>query len=293
MATNAGLDASPAASEGAQPGPAPLDGVPETLLIPLAARANAKRLHPDLGFDDPQAAELFARVPQDAGRFLDDRSSMRGAVLRAQWFDQVARDFLTRHPGGLCVSMGSGLDTRPARLPLADYPNATWVDVDLPAVVAWRAALIAPTDRVYTVAADLTAPGWLDRVDWPAGQPALFLAEGVLMYLDADDAEGLIAALCQAANRRAAEMELAFDYASPLMVRFSRRHPSVAKTDASFHWGLKRPSDLARIDPDLRMVGIGDVMRRSGVGPAAFMAVYRALTFGRRFYACLHLARRP
>lgn len=124
-----------------------LAGVPETLLITLAARLMANRHNPDLRFVDAAAEEVGRSIGFDPARFANDKASMRGCVARGQWFDQVAARFPAAHPEGLVVSIGSGLDTRANRLipPL----SADWVDIDFPEVIALRDAHVPalPADQ--------------------------------------------------------------------------------------------------------------------------------------------------
>ena len=245
-----------------------------------------------MGFSDPVAAALVERLDADTSTFLADRPTMRGGILRSIWFDRVVADFLARHPDGLCVNLGAGLDDRARRIGIARYPDADWVDVDRAEVVALRDALIEPQARVMPLSGDLSRADWIDTLPWPAGRAALFGAEGVMMYLQPAGAEHLIRGLCAGARDRDAMLTLAFDFASPLMVRHSRRHPSVGKTRARFHWGLRRPSDIEAMEPELVCVERADVMSRCGLGAAVFFALHRLVTFGRFFYGCLRFERR-
>lgn len=272
---------------------AALGDIAETLLIPLAARASAPRLNPDLGFADPVAQDLIERLETDPDRFTGDPSSMRGSLLRTQWFDRVTADFLRRHPDGLCVNLGAGLDARAPRVGFAGYEGADWIDVDREPVMALRGALIETRPRVSALTADIAETGWIDALPWPKGRPALVMAEGVMMYLAPDGAEGLIKALAAAAEKRRAPLVLAFDYASPLLVRNSRRHPSVKKTQARFSWALRRPKDLQRLDAGLLCTEQADIMAHCGLASLVVGTLYRWFTFGRLIYACARFERQP
>jgi O-methyltransferase involved in polyketide biosynthesis len=267
-----------------------LDDVAETLLIPLAARALAPRLNPDLGFRDPVAEDVFARLDTSPEKFAGDRMSMRGSIVRTGWFDSVASAFFERHPQGLCLSLGSGLDGRAGRIGLERFPHASWIDLDRAAVTALRQKLLPASANALNATANFEDLHWIDGVDWAMERPVLVLAEGVLMYLEPADAEQLIRTVGERAQQKRAVVELAFDFASPWMVRNSRRHPSVKKTRAVFRWALKRPSDLLTIDPALNVTDVHDVTARSGFAPALMSHVHRLLTGG-EIYACLHLKR--
>lgn len=268
-----------------------LTWVSETLLIPLAARMIAPSRHPDLQFRDNEAVRIGAALGFDPGRFADDTGSMRGSVIRASWFDQIARTFVGRHPDSLCLSIGSGLDNRPARIGLP--ATVDWIDVDFAAVVRLREAAIPRADNVRTLTVSEAEPlAWIDTVSWSAGRPVLVLAEGVMMYLAPAEGGGLLRTLVARAADAGAPLELAADFASPLVVRQSRRNPSIAKTRARFQWAVAQPEDVGRIAPGLSLVEVADVMRRAGAlsWPAAIL--HQSLT-GRPLYYCGHYRYRP
>jgi len=272
---------------------ASLSQVPETLLIPLVARAIAPDLNPDLGFFDPIAKAIVDRTDAGPDRFTRDRATMRGCIVRAQWFDRIAADFLHRHPNGLCVSLGSGLDVRAHRIGLSVSKGAEWVDVDFAEVVELRRRLIPPLAGAISLVADLNQPGWIDGLPWTPLRPALFLSEGVMIYFTPIQAEELIRRLCAAADKRNARIELAFDYVSPLMMRRSHHHLAVGKTRARFAWPLKRPTDLLPLDPKLKFLDEVDIASRSGPAAGIISLAHRALTYGRRVYAAAHFERDP
>jgi O-methyltransferase involved in polyketide biosynthesis len=64
-------------------------------------------------------------------------------VLRSQWFGQTVRRFLERHPDGLCINLGCGLDPSFEELEAAGDSRFAWVDVDLPEVIAIRRQFFA------------------------------------------------------------------------------------------------------------------------------------------------------
>ncbi|QNQ08444.1 class I SAM-dependent methyltransferase [Sphingomonas alpina] len=267
---------------------AALSGVPETLLIPLAARLLASERNPDLGFIDPAARVVGERLAFDPARFADDRGSMRGSIVRALWFDSVVRRFLAAHPDALCVSIGSGLDTRTDRV--TPPPGVDWYDIEFPDVVALRQALIPARPNVHAIAADgANVLAWVDVVPWHRERPMLVLAEGVCMYLKPEAGAAWLRALDYLAGVRATPLTLAFDFASPFMVRNSRRNPSVRKTQAQFSWGLRRIDDAVRIAPGFRVAERYDVARRSGVLSRTVSMAHRLITGGRPLYGCATL----
>ncbi|MDX3072263.1 class I SAM-dependent methyltransferase [Streptomyces sp. NPDC088354] len=167
-----------------------LGRVQETLLIPLHARAvETARRRPLTR--DPKAVELVEALDYDFSR-IGGGPGLLGAVLRGVILDAWVREFLDAHPAGTVVELGAGLGTRYERL---DNGTATWVDIDLPDVIALRRALLEENRRRHMVAGSVTEPGWTAAVEAAPG-PYLFVSEAVLVYLteaEVQTAIGLIA----------------------------------------------------------------------------------------------------
>lgn len=263
---------------------AALSGVPETLLITLAARLVAARQNPDLDFVDPAALTVGSALAFDPARFASDKGSMRGSIVRALWFDHIARQFVREHPTGLVVSIGSGLDTRANRIDPGD--DVDWVDIDFPEVVALRNALVPPLRAVRTWPGDGTrVSAWAKQVGWDDRRPVLVLAEGVSMYLEPGCGRSWVRALATEARRRKCSLILALDLASPFMTRHGRRNPSVGKTGASFTWGVGNPAELMWIEPGLVLLETYDVARHAGYLSRIAAGLYRLVT-GKPLYSC-------
>jgi O-methyltransferase involved in polyketide biosynthesis len=121
---------------------------------------------------------------------LDPRLVLHIA-LRAKKYDDYARDFLQKHPGGVIVSIGCGLDSRFLRI---DNGRMVFYDLDLPEIIALKKKFFRPTDRYTMIASSVLDHHWMEQVRQHDG-PFLFLAEGVFMYLDGKDVRLLVLAL--------------------------------------------------------------------------------------------------
>src|SRR3954451_13587191 len=115
--------------------------VEQTLLIPLAARALARRLFPSQDFADRTAEAIAARLDYDLARFEADREMLRGLVERSLVLDDLLCRFLKRHPEAHVLSLGSGLSTQFERV---DNGRLHWIDVDRPKDADLRGSLGSP-----------------------------------------------------------------------------------------------------------------------------------------------------
>jgi O-methyltransferase involved in polyketide biosynthesis len=168
-----------------------LEGVPETLLWTLWHRAVEAR-RPDAVLDDPWAVALVDEIDYPfAERFGSGEGGLsQWQALRVRAFDGQVRRFLAEHPDGTVVALGEGLETQFWRV---DNGRVRWLTVDVPEAIAVREQLLPRGERQDVVAGSALDEAWMDAVDPSRG--LLITAQGLLMYLELDDVEGLLARL--------------------------------------------------------------------------------------------------
>jgi O-methyltransferase involved in polyketide biosynthesis len=175
-----------------------LDGVSETLLIPLYYRA-LETQHPDAMIKDEKAVELIKRLSSDEPFRYDSDwlkqtpMSEANKVLRimlTREMDRYARDFLGRHPDATVIHIGCGLDSRFDRV---DDGQVEWYDLDVPDVIELRRKLIGDEGgRYHLLGCSVLEDAWLETVMAHRGRPFLFLAEGVFMYFEEAQVKSLV-----------------------------------------------------------------------------------------------------
>lgn len=179
---------------------------------------------PDALFRDPFARRLAGeRGERIVAELPRGRAAAWSMIVRTAAFDEIIRDAVTRGGVDTVVNLAAGLDARPWRLPLP--PSLRWVDVDLPAILAYKAERIGdapPVCRYEAAAADLTDPAARDAVlarVGAAARSALVVSEGLLVYLTAEQVGALAAALHAVPSFR----RWLFDLPSPLLLRFMEK----------------------------------------------------------------------
>ena len=166
-----------------------LTGVSETALLTLQVRAHEAR-RPDSIIDDPMAIQLADSIDFDFAKFGFSRR--QDMAVRALAFDRHARRYVADHPKATVVALAEGLQTSFYRLDAVDVGDQfQWLTVDLPPMIALRRKLLPPSDRVQMCAQSALNFSWMDQVDTEHG--VFITAEGLLMYLQPEDAVGLIA----------------------------------------------------------------------------------------------------
>jgi O-methyltransferase involved in polyketide biosynthesis len=166
-----------------------LQGVPETLLWTLYHRASEAR-RSDAVLRDPKGVELLDAIdfPFEQ-RFGPARAGLsQWQALRARTFDLQVERFLSRHPDGTVVALGEGLETQFWRV---DNGRVHWLTVDLPEAIEVRERLLPAGERHRVLAYSALDPRWPDGLE--AARGVLVTAQGLLMYLEPEDARQVIA----------------------------------------------------------------------------------------------------
>jgi methyltransferase (TIGR00027 family) len=229
-----------------------LDGVAETLLIPLYVRAEESG-RPDALIKDEKAEALVSRMGSAFSRIKQirmDENDKVAIILRNRQFDRYARGFLSNHPQAVVVHIGCGLDTRFERV---DDGRVQWYDLDLPEVIELRRKVIGSEEgRYHLLAGSVFESGWQEEVGARTGQSFLFLAEGVLMYFEEPRVRSLLLSL----QDNFPGSEFIFDAFSPLIIHANNLRLKISRSGigARYHWGLKRGRDLEGWSEGIRLL---------------------------------------
>lgn len=217
-----------------------LGGVAETLFMPLYVRAMESGRSDALIHDD-KAVALIKQMNYDSTwikKMMVDEDDKTSLILRNREFDRHARDFLARKPDAVVVHIGCGLDSRFERV---DNGQVEWYDLDLPPVIELRRELIGGEgSRYHLLAHSALDRVWVGVVGTHRSRPFLFLAEGVLMYLEEAQVKSLVLML----REHFPGAELVFDAFSPFLVRANNVRIARTKIGARYNWALKRGKDI-------------------------------------------------
>jgi O-methyltransferase involved in polyketide biosynthesis len=226
-----------------------LTGVSETALLTLNGRAHQAR-HPQAIINDAMAIRLVDAIDFDFDKFGRKGQEM---ALRSLAFDRVAIKYLSAHPSATVVALAEGLQTSFWRLSSA-LPNAEfrWFTVDFRPIIELRQRLLPASPRITNLAQSALDYSWMDRVDTSGG--VFITAEGLLMYLQPEEAMGLIT---ECANRFPGG-QMIFDLPpvlvkklAPKGVRSTRRY---RVPPMPFSLSASQLADLAKTVPGIRAV---------------------------------------
>lgn len=221
-----------------------LTGVPETLLVPLWARAVETR-RVDSIITDYKAVEMMENIEYDFTKFAKAWKSQVGVAVRTELFNKAAAAFIEKHPAAVIVNIGCGLDTRFTHV---DNGRIQWYDLDLPEPIRIRKRFFRETERYRMLARSVFDYSWIDEIS-PAN-PVLLIAEGILMYFSEHEVKELLNKLV--AGFPQAEMLL--EAMTPTIVRMSRRHDAIGKMDAEFKWGVAGSKELEQYNNRIKVI---------------------------------------
>ncbi|MDH6285921.1 class I SAM-dependent methyltransferase [Rhodococcus sp. NM-2] len=219
-----------------------LTGVPATMMWTLRNRA-VEASSPGGTLVDPLAVRLYETLDYPYENFGKPSQSH---ALRARAFDDEIRAFLADHPGGTVVALGEGLQTSYWRI---GDPDVRWVSIDLPEVVALRRKLLPEEPNVTTLTVSALDRSWMDHVD--TGRGVFVSAEGLLMYLPADESLSLIGDCA----RRFPGGRMMFDSIPKWLSRKTQKglriHGDYTVPPMPFHLSAGDAADLPGQVPDL------------------------------------------
>lgn len=230
-----------------------LDGVAETLMIPLWARA-AETLEKNPIIRDEKAVELVSKIDYDFDQFEGSWMSQTGVAVRTEILDREAGKFIKQHPDAVIVNIGCGLDTRSFRL---DNGRIRWYDLDLPEAVEIRKTFFRETERYKMIGKSVFDYSWIEDIKREEVHGiqherahVLFLAEGVMMFFTEKEIMDLMSHLTAGFPGS----HMLFEMMPPFVVKNSGRHETVRKTGARFQWGIKSGKDMEKIHPKIKFM---------------------------------------
>jgi O-methyltransferase involved in polyketide biosynthesis len=223
-----------------------LEGISETLLIPLWARAvEANQARPII--EDRKSIEMMERIEYDFSKFNKSWMSQIGVVIRTQLLDNATKAFIDKYPDATIINIGCGLDTRFSRL---DNGKIRWYDLDLPEAIRVRRLFFCETDRYKMIAKSVFDYSWIDEID-PSNGPLLIIADGVFMYFTKQEVKNLMDLFVDSFK----EPELLIEVITPTLTKLSKQHDSLSKVDAKFQWGIKSGKELENYNNCIKFIG--------------------------------------
>ncbi len=223
-------------------------GVEETAIFTLFNRAiesrsdapilKDKKAEELMDFIDPLLQDKTGKMAQQLRKKSIDPRLTVYTTLRAKKYDDYAVAFLTKHPDGVIVNIGCGMDTRFFRI---DNGKMLFFDIDLPNMINFKRKLLEENARYHMIGQSVLDHNWMDQVE-KVHKPVLFLAEGLFMYLSEEKVKSLVLTM----QRRFPESELVCELTNRTwvegfwgkLVKMKLKHRVKLRDDADFVFGV-------------------------------------------------------
>ena len=225
-----------------------LSTVSDTLYVPLLGRVYAAKHHPSI-LCDPKALEIHQKLDTKIKAMpgQTEYTSLASAV-RSRNMDRYVEVFLKRHPDGIIVNIGCGLETIYNR---CDNGQAIWFELDLPEVLSLRNQFVPETDRDRYLPCSMFEYAWMRTVRQAGNKPILCIASGLFLYFAEDRVVDFIRHLIDFNHA-----ELVFDTVSPMGLQIARRYiAKMGKGEAQVYFSVNSETEFAsKISPNIKLI---------------------------------------
>lgn len=240
-----------------------VQGVPETMLQTLYARAKESQRVPHFIYDE-KAIEIVSRLDYDFSGADKDKMMRSGVIARTIVLDGLVGEFLEKNPRSVVVNIACGMDTRCYRM-MGRYLR--WYNVDLPETMHIREQFLEENGPVFSIARSATDASYAEEIEYH-GEPVLVVIEGLTMYLCESDIKQIFEIIAQKFEKATVLVETM----SPFVVSHVTEK-SIEKSKAEFTWGVKNGKELEKILP--HFCSRKDVSLTEGM--KVFMPAYKIL----------------
>jgi O-methyltransferase involved in polyketide biosynthesis len=214
-----------------------LQGVEDTLFIPLAARIFASKKFPEYFFDE-KALSLEKHIPDNSIQKKSSEYSFMASVARYYNMDRMVKNFISKQGRCNIVYLGAGLETAYYRL---NNKTVNFYEVDLPEVIKVRRSVLGEDANEILIGGDLFDLNWAANI--VKSVPALLIVSGVFQYFTEERVVKFIADIRNIFNN----VELIFDTTNETGIRYTNRYVrKTGNTNAMMYFYINDGAEFAR-----------------------------------------------
>jgi O-methyltransferase involved in polyketide biosynthesis len=214
-----------------------LQGVSDTLFIPLVARVVVSKKFPEYFFDE-KALSLEKYIPDDSIQKRSSEYSLMASVARYYNLDSTVRAFIKKSGKSNIIYLGAGLETAYYRL---NEQAAIFYEVDLPDVIAARHTILGEQTNERLIAADIFGMEWTKQID--TSMPTLLVASGVFQYFKEDKVIQFI----NDVKKLFSNAELIFDATNETGIKYTNKYvKKTGNTDALMYFYINDGMEFSK-----------------------------------------------
>lgn len=222
-----------------------LNGVEDTLYIPLISRIYASLKFPEFFYDE-KALELknnietekFSEIQKNASEYF-----YMASVCRQKQMDKKIEKYIIENQKANIIFLGAGLETAYYRIrnkKIENFENMNFYQVDLKEVIDVRKKLLKPAENEELIAGDIFTLDFVKYIDLKL--PTLFVVSGVFQYFKEEKVINFIKKIKEIING-----ELIFDVTNTKGLIIANRY--VEKTgnkNAKMYFGIDNKEEFAK-----------------------------------------------
>jgi O-methyltransferase involved in polyketide biosynthesis len=214
-----------------------LQGVTNTLFIPLEARIYASKKFPEYFYDE-KALSLEKYISDDSIRKNSSEYFFMASVARYYNLDKMAKAFCSKHTRCNIVNLGVGFETAYYRL---NEQNVVFYEVDLPEVISARRFMLGEHSNEILIECDLFDLSWAEQID--KSRTTLIIVSGVFQYF----AEEKIMQFIRDLQNVFHEVELIFDATNETGIKYANKYvKKIGNNDAPMYFYVNDSIEFAR-----------------------------------------------
>lgn len=240
-----------------------IQGVPETMLQTLYARAKESKKEPHYIYDE-KAIKIVDKLDYDFGLADKDAVMGSGVIARTIVLDKMVSEYLANHSNTVVVNIACGLDTRCYRY---EGNFSRWYNLDLPETMAVRKRFLSENGPIYQIAKSAMDDGWSADVV-QTDEPVLVIIEGLTMYLAEKDVKHIFHII----EKRFGHVTIFVETMSPIIVK-NIKEKSIEGSHAKFTWGIKGGKEMEKLLPTFKNIAEISLVE----GMKVFQPIYRII----------------
>ncbi|MDR1507517.1 MAG: class I SAM-dependent methyltransferase [Treponema sp.] len=214
-----------------------LQGVSDTLFIPLAARIFASKIFPEYFFDE-KALSLEKYIPDDNIQRKSSEYSFMASVSRYYNLDSMAQAFIKKNGKCNIIYPGAGLETAYYRL---NERTAVFYEIDLPDVISARKTILGEQTNEILIAGNILDMEWTKQLD--KSTSTLLVVSGVFQYFKEDDVIQFINNI----KKVFSNAELIFDATNETGIKYANRYvKKTGNNDALMYFYINDSTEFSR-----------------------------------------------
>lgn len=213
-----------------------LQGVADTLYIPLTARINISKKFPNFFYDE-KALSLENEIPENNIEKKSIEYFHMASVCRYKVTDKIIKDFSDKHEVCNVINLGAGLETNYFRI---KPEGAYFYEMDMPAVIDTRRRVLGESENEVLIAGDLFDLSWAEGIDKKL--PTIMLASGVFQYFKEEKIKKFISEV----KEEFENAEMVFDAMTSNALKYANKFvKKTGNTDAVMYFSVDDPINFA------------------------------------------------